>query len=144
MKLVGLNHVGVTVGDMDRAVAFYQDVFGGSVALAFDLPGDRVRAMLGITDPDATGRVVWVRLPGTALELFAFEPKHAAEKVVWNRPGCTHFALEVEGLAAWHEHLTAKGVRCLGAPKDSGGRASFFYATDPDGNLIELIELVKR
>jgi catechol 2,3-dioxygenase-like lactoylglutathione lyase family enzyme len=142
MILTGINHIGVTVSSIERTVEFYKDVFGGSVMFEFDLPGDRVRAMLGITDADARGKVCWVKLPGAALELFEFDPKQPAEKVAWNRPGCTHFALQVSGLEAWHAHLTARGVRVLGAPKPSGGRASFFYAADPDGNLIELIEMV--
>lgn len=142
MNLKGINHVGITVSDIDRAIRFYEDVFGGSRLLEFDLPGDRVRAMLGVSEADARGKVAWVRLPGAALELFSFEPKQPAERVVWNRPGCTHFALEVSDIEAWHAHLTAKGVTCLGVPKHTGnGQASFFYATDPDGNLIELIEV---
>lgn len=141
MTLSGFHHVGITVSDAARAVKFYQEVFGGSLIGEFDLPSERVRALLGA---DAvSGKVTWIKLPGVGVELFSFEPRQPAERVVWNRPGCTHFALQVTDIDAWHAELTAKNVECLGPPKQSGP-AWFFYAKDPDGTLIELIEIPDR
>jgi len=139
MTLHGFHHVGLTVSDLDRAVEFYQRVFGGSVVMSFDLPTERVQALLRSARTDVSGKVTWVRLPGAALELFAFTPGEAAEPVVWSRPGCTHVAMRVTDVHGWHARLTEQGVTCLASPKQHGA-AWFFYAADPDGNLIELIE----
>jgi catechol 2,3-dioxygenase-like lactoylglutathione lyase family enzyme len=139
MTLHGIHHVGLTVSNLDRSVDFYERVFGGSRVMSFDLPTDRVQALLNSVRTDISGKVCWVRLPGAALELFAFTPGHAAEPIVWNEPGCTHFAMRVTDVHGWHARLTEHGVPCLAPPKQHGA-AWFFYAADPDGNLIELIE----
>jgi catechol 2,3-dioxygenase-like lactoylglutathione lyase family enzyme len=139
MKLRGVHHIGLTVSDMDRAISFYEKVFGGSAVFTFRLPLERVQSLLGTSRPDVEGMVTWVRLPGAALELFWFAPAKAAEPLLWNRPGCTHFALAVTGIQDWYARMLGFEVACLGAPRQHG-EAWFFYITDPDGNHIELIE----
>jgi len=140
VKLRGVHHVGLTVSDIDHAVAFYETIFGGSAVLSFRLPLERVQALLRTTRVDVEGRVTWVVLPGAALELFWFAPSKPGEPVNWDRPGCTHFALAVTDIQEWHARMLEHGVACLGRPRQHGD-AWFFYITDPDGNHIELIEM---
>lgn len=139
MTLRGVHHIGLTVSDIDRAIAFYEKVFGGSAAMSFHLPLERVQSLLRTSRPDVRGKVAWVLLPGAALELFWFAPGKPGEPLVWNRPGCTHFAMAVTNIQEWHARMIGHGVVCLGAPRQHG-EAWFFYITDPDGNHIELIE----
>ena len=140
MKLRGVHHVGLTVSDIERAVAFYETILGGSAVLSFRLPLERVQALLRTTRCDVEGRVTWVVLPGAALELFWFAPGKPGGPVIWDRPGCTHFALAVTGIQEWHVRMLEHGVVCLGRPRQHGD-TWFFYITDPDGNHIELIEM---
>ncbi len=145
MRTRGLSHVGVTVSDFRTAVRFYDDVFGCPLILVSQLPADRVRALFGIDGAAPSCIVGWIRLPGGGvLELFAFEPREPKANLRWNSPGFTHIAIHVSNLDRWHAHLVAHGVRCLSKPIKAPGGHSLFYATDPDGNLIELIDLGYR
>ncbi|MEY4094020.1 MAG: hypothetical protein RLZZ53_1219 [Acidobacteriota bacterium] len=140
MRLRGVHHIGLTVSDMDRAVAFYEKVFGGSSVMSFRLPLKRVQSMLRTERSDVEGTVTWVLLAGAALELFCFAPGKTGEALVWDRPGCTHLAIAVTDIHDWHARMLELGVVCLGAPQQHGD-AWFFYLCDPDGNHIELIEV---
>jgi len=140
MKLRGVHHIGLTVSDIDRAVAFYETAFGGSAVLSFRLPLERVQSLINTECSDVEGKVTWILLPGAALELFWFTPGNTGGPLIWNRPGCTHFAMAVTGIHNWHARMLEHGVTCLGAPRQHGD-AWFFYVTDPDGNHIELIEM---
>ena len=56
------------------------------------------------------------------------------------RGGGTICAVQVDGLDAWLERLAAKGVEPLIAKHDEGF-GPVAAVEDPDGNLIELVEL---
>ena len=109
--------------------------------LSFRLPPERVQSLLGTKGSEVEGTVTWVVLPGAALELFWFAPGKPGRPVVWDRPGCTHFALAVTHIQDWYARMREHGVVCLGSPRQHGD-AWFFYITDPDGNHIELIEIL--
>lgn len=145
MRPRGFSHVGLTVSDFGRAVRFYWDVFGCPLIAVSEMPPERVRAFFGISDPSPKCTIGWIRLPdGGVVELFAFEPKEPKAALRWNSPNFTHVALHVKGIDRWHQHLTANGVPCLSTPQKTPAGYSLFYAQDPDGNLIELIDIGYR
>lgn len=80
------------------------------------------------------------------LELSEFvEPRGEPVRPRANDPGATHIALRVGDVAAVHARLAAAGVETRTEPIEitdpgpwQGARA--FYATDPDGVTIELIQ----
>ena len=78
---------------------------------------------------------------GATLEIFEFTPSVPGEPVVWNRPGPTHVSFNCRGIDRWHDHLVAQGVRIVSPPQKSPVGHSFFFVEDPDGNLIEMIDL---
>lgn len=139
------SHVGVTVSDFDRAAAFYTETFGCTVLGAMDVPVERVRALFGVAADAPSCRMGWLRLPGGAiLELFAFRPFVAPGPLAWNRGGFSHVALNVDDVDRWHQHLTDRGVVCVSRPERTPLGQRLFYAADPDGNLIELIDAGAR
>ena len=62
-----------------------------------------------------------------------------------NQVGLSHFALTVNDLDLIYKQLSEKGIRFLSSPQASpDGYAKVAFCRDPDGCLIELVELMKN
>lgn len=144
---VRFGHVGLTVSDLDRSVAFYTAVFG------FE-PGMRVRrtaSWIGeIVGEPADLEFAHLHLPsGLHLELIQYRmpaPLSPSDGLTW-RPGHQHFCLTVTGIESWVEQALAAGARIVsGEPveiaegKNAGARCC--YLRGPDEETIELFEPV--
>ena len=142
MKARSFSHAGLTVSDFNAAVKFYWDVFGCPLVGVADTPAERVRSFFGVAADAPRCKIGWLRAPGGAvLEIFEFQPHEPPIGVPWNRVGLTHIAFNVRNTQRWHDYLTRKGVECVSAPERSPRGHTFFFAKDPDGNLIELMDL---
>ena len=76
MRALGIHHVGLAVGDLDRALATYVDVLGGTLehrealadqgveAAAVLVGADRVELLAATGDDTPVGRFVATRGPG--------------------------------------------------------------------------------
>jgi catechol 2,3-dioxygenase-like lactoylglutathione lyase family enzyme len=122
-----IQHVGICVADLDRAVAWYARHFGFRETRRF------LREELQIA-----GAVL--ETGGAALEVLAPwspepPPPPAGTLVVQlRRTGVNHLALAVEDLTKCHRGLEASGARLLTPIRD--GR--FFFCADPDGTVLEV------
>ena len=144
-RATGLDHVSVTCGDLDRSLAFYCGLLGLELRARGEAEGSSEFAITGLADP----AVRWadVQLPhGQVLELIEYErPRGTPSRPKPNDPGATHISLRVpDANAAW-ERLRAAGaaVRTDPVTIDSPGAwdgARAFYAADPDGVTVELIQ----
>ena len=142
MKARSFSHVGITVSNFDRAVQFYWKVFGCPLVGVADTPPDRVRTFFNVSATQPSCRIGWIRVPGGAtLEIFEFQPQQASIAIPWNRLGLTHISFNVRNTQRWYDYLVAQGVECLGRPEQSPRGHTFFFVKDPDGNLIEMIDL---
>jgi catechol 2,3-dioxygenase-like lactoylglutathione lyase family enzyme len=118
MKVLGYHHVQLAMppGEEPRAEAFYAGLLGL----------ERVEK-----PPELAGRGgCWFRGPGIELHLGVEEPFHPARKA--------HPALLVEGLDELERTLRDAGVDVTSDVQLEGHRR--FYALDPFGNRLELIE----
>lgn len=131
IKIIGLDHIVLNVGDINRSLKFYTEVLG--------LPGERV-------DEFRAGKVSFpsVRInAGTIIDLFARKEgadKSTAEKVDDN---LNHFCLVVgaENFAAVHDELQLHKIAIRQGPVSrwgAQGQATSVYFLDPDGNEIEI------
>jgi catechol 2,3-dioxygenase-like lactoylglutathione lyase family enzyme len=146
--LTRLHHTGLTVADLDRALAFYRDLLGFEVVLEQEKEGGYLGAIVG--RPDAHVRMAHVKLPESdhRLELFQYlRPPGVTppERLEPWQIGPTHVCLIVGDLAALHERLQAAGVDSFLSPPvdvdtgaNAGGKA--LYLRDPDGTLLELFQ----
>lgn len=142
MRARSLSHVGITVVNFERTVQFYWEVFGCPLVGVADTPPERVRSFFGVAGEPATCKIGWIRVPGGGvLEIFEFQPQLPPGRLPWNGVGLTHFCFDVRNTTRWHDALSAKGVEIVSAPERSPRGHSFFFVRDPDGNLIELIDL---
>ena len=150
MRARSFSHVGITVSSFNQAVKFYWEVFGCPLVGVADTPPDRVRTFFSVPADPSTPlgagapacKIGWIRVPGGGvLEIFEFQPQQPPIAIPWNRVGLTHFSFNVTNLQKWHDFLVSKGVECISKPERSPRGHSFFFCKDPDGNLIELMDL---
>jgi diaminopimelate decarboxylase len=144
-RATGIDHVSVTSGDLDRSLAFYRDLLGLALRARGDEDGPSEFEITGIANP----KVRWadLELPhGQVLELIEYErPRGTPSRPEPNDPGATHISLRVTDADAACARLRAAGARVRADPVtiDSPGAwhgARAFYAADPDGVTVELIQ----
>jgi catechol 2,3-dioxygenase-like lactoylglutathione lyase family enzyme len=138
MAITGLNHVGLSTPDIDRANAFYRDGLGFSEIISFAWPVGTpgADAGLGLTDTAAS---VTVLLTGNSyLEVLQFDnPRPIAfdSPPTLRREGISHIGLEVTDLANATDLVVASGGSVdASSPATNNSR----LVRDPDGNIIEL------
>jgi methylmalonyl-CoA epimerase len=125
-----LDHVGIAVGDVDKALAFYKEALGLEVEAPEDVPTERVRARA-------------VPVGGPSLELLeATAPDSAIATYIGKRgPGLHHVTLRVEDIRAALGHLAARGVRLINSeprPGAEGSLVAFIHPSSAHGVLVEL------
>lgn len=140
-----LDHVSVTVGDLDRSLAFYSELLGIPVLERGESVGGPVAEITGF--PEA--RVLWadLALPGDqVLELLEYaSPRGQPRNGGTNDPGSGHVSLAVDDARAVHRLLVDAGVAVRSEPvliEDDGDWSGVrcFYAFDPDGFPVEILE----
>jgi methylmalonyl-CoA epimerase len=127
-----LDHIGIAVGDIDRALAFYRDALGLDVEAPEDVRSQHVRA-------------TFIPVGGPSLELLEATSAESpiARYVARRGPGLHHVTLRVEDLRAALAHLTARGVRLVDEqprPGAEGALVAFIHPSSAHGVLIELKE----
>ena len=145
----GVHHVALATGDIDRLVAFYQDAFGFEVLSrgGWEQGSPVIDGIVGL--PGSACRSAMLRAGNTHIEMFEYSAP-AGKPAEQDRPVCdhgyTHFCLDVQDIDAEYERLLGLGMRfhCPPAPasalRDGSLRAT--YGRDPDGNVIELLEIL--
>jgi methylmalonyl-CoA epimerase len=127
-----LDHVGVAVGNLAEALAFYRDGLGLDVVTSEEVPSQKVRAH-------------FLETGESRLELLEpTSPDSAIARYLAKRgPGLHHITLRVDNLDAALEHLRAKSVRLVdqtGRPGAEGARVAFIHPASAHGVLVELKE----
>lgn len=136
-----LNHIGLTVGDLDRSVTFYQQIAGMEV----DHRGIRTGGEWFDTLTDNSGAVidaVMMRIGDVVLQLVQyFEAGNPEATTGHNRVGNLHLCFNVDDVDAKLAEVIARGnvthtpIVELPLP---GLRS--FYVRDPDGVPVEFLE----
>lgn len=137
-----MNHVGISVANLDRSIEFYRDLLGMEVGAVSAFEGQQYERILALAG--AAGRSVMLRHGNTQIEIFEF--RHPQPRVGdRDRPVCdhgiTHFCIEVSDIDSLYEKLRAAGTRFHCPPLNFFGIARATYGRDPDGNVFELLEL---
>ena len=143
---ITFTHVNVIAKHWRALSRFYQDALGCvPVPPERKLSGAWLEAATGV--PDAALEGEHLRLPGygeagPTLEIFSYKTNLERPTLAANRLGVGHIAFEVDDVHAALEQVVAHGGHALGqthtaevAGKD---KLTVDYATDPDGNIIEL------
>lgn len=136
-----INHVGISVADLDRSIRFYRDVFGMELVRQREFSGSLYESIMGLGRPQ--GRLAILQAGTARLELFEFShpsPKSADSDRPVSDHGISHFCVEVGNVDQEYVRLKEAGVPFTCAPMDFSGIVKATYGRDPDGNVFELLE----
>lgn len=121
-----LEHVNITVQDLDRSVAFYQELLAFGIRWTGQAMGSK-----------GTVRAAHVGDERCYLALFeAEEPARAT--LDYGRAGLNHVGFNVDDLKATRERAIGLGTTPHSEYEYEPGRR--FYIFDPDGIELELVE----
>lgn len=142
----GIHHTAISTSNLERALAFYRDLLGFEVDIEFNWPvgtevADKITGL-----KDSSARAAMLKAGNTMIELFQYEsplPQRGDSNRQVNEHGITHICLDVTDVDAEYERLQAAGVKFHCPPQEFGGVAKATYARDPDGNVIELQEILQ-
>ena len=139
MSDLSSHHIGITVRDLDRAVAFYQDVFDLSVVAEFSVSGEAFAT--GVDVEAARARFAHLDAGSIRLELVEYEPAgDQSDSPQLNDQGAIHLGLETDDLDAFYADLPTD-VETLSPPQTTDTGTRILFVRDPEGNLIEVLEL---
>jgi catechol 2,3-dioxygenase-like lactoylglutathione lyase family enzyme len=143
---IRFGHVNLTGHDWRRLAAFYTDVFGCElVPPERDIRGPVLDAATGLQDAHLTG--AHLRLPGhgdtgPTIEIFSYDALDAHPGPRVDRPGWGHVAFQVPDVPAAVDAVVAAGGGRVGdivtTATSDGRKVTWGYATDPEGNIVEL------
>ena len=138
-------HTNIIAKDFQKLVDFYKDVFHcKSIGETRDLRGKWLDKLTGISNAHIMGEHLC--LPGygedhPTLEIFSYDSMTESDHSV-NACGIAHLAFEVDDVELTLQRLLEKGGKQIGevvkAEYEDGRNAVFVYATDCEGNIIEL------
>jgi catechol 2,3-dioxygenase-like lactoylglutathione lyase family enzyme len=146
--LVGADHVGITVPDLEGATAFFVDVLGAEAFYdlgPFSAADDWMETHLGVHRDAQMERLRFLRLGiGLNLELFQYSAPDQSLRVPLNSDvGGHHIALYVNDMEAALDHLRSHDVEIMGEPthRTSGPSAgqTWVYFRAPWGLQLELV-----
>ena len=127
--LLGFEHVGMTVSDMDRAIGFYCGLLGLRLALRRTTAGGEMAFL------DAGGGMLEIAAPAHDVGRFRDVPHSEA--------GMRHLTLAYDDVDSMVEALDAVGVEIVERPRRAYNTeviSRVAFIRDPDGILVELIE----
>jgi catechol 2,3-dioxygenase-like lactoylglutathione lyase family enzyme len=145
-RALGVDHVAITVADLDRSLAFYTGPLGLRLHDRGDIDPALIERMTG--RPGLQVEYADVELGGRVLELLCYRSAAPALPATGGaaRPGGVHIGVAVEDAAAVPTRLAAAGFQPqsqpVELPDDGSGwaGAQVFYVRDPDGVTIEIVQ----
>lgn len=147
----GIDHIGITVPNLDAASRFLSEAFGAAVVydtlLRSDPPqtGAKAEAMLGLTQNASVVAIRLLRLAnGAGIELFEARKSDPAQPIGLGDLGIHHFAIYCDDLQAALKRAISAGAISLSGPNalhgpEGGSGNRMNYVRAPWGTLIELI-----
>lgn len=139
-----VQHVSLRVADIKRSAAFYEQVFG---AQARTVPVRRSgpfveRLLSGPTGIQQSGtHILFPQGGGIELAELSFNDKvdPPEERAAWQRR-ILHFCIEVDDVRETAAKVEPAGGRLQFPVNDETG-SPFVFVEDPDGHVIELIQM---
>ena len=120
LGIVGLNHVAISVPDLDEAVTYYTETMGFPEAFRI---------------VDEAGQVALVYVQVSATTFVELQPANAERP-----PGINHFGVHVEDMAAATATFKKRGAS-VSETRIGSTKSILSNIRDPHGNRIELLEL---
>jgi catechol 2,3-dioxygenase-like lactoylglutathione lyase family enzyme len=143
-----IHHVAISTGDMERSLKFYRDLLGLEVIMEggweSGSPESQMAEKINALKAPAA-KMALLKTGNAMIEIFEYsspQPKSGDP----NRPVCdhgiTHICLDVTDLDAEYDRLKAAGMTFHCPPQMLGRSVKTTYGRDPDGNVVELQEIL--
>lgn len=138
-----LHHVGITVGDLEASLQWYERTFGITREFVAQGSGPELSTAVGV--PDADLSFAFLRFGSSVVELLCYNNERDD---TFNRSnadvGSTHVCIDVPDLQASYDDLRAKGIEFLAPPllitEGPLQGCSWVYFKDPNGVTLELMQ----
>lgn len=148
MTVTRIDHVGITVSDVDRALGFYRDLLGLRVIADSTVSEPEVAELLGLDSPVELRIADLDSGDGRIVELIQYvQPRGRRIAYESSDVATAHIAFTVDDLAAVRERLSDAGAtivsrRPITISEPGGGfdGAICLYVRDPDGAILELVQ----
>lgn len=147
----GIDHIGVTVPDIEEATAFFKKAFHAKISYDNKKLGDEpqqgedVEKTLGLKKG---AKVIHIRIlsfdNGSSIELFNYKDTEQREPVIASDLGVQHFAFYVDDIQQAAKYFVEAGGELLTEPGEllgdvENGAGKFVYGRTPWGMLLELL-----
>ena len=146
MAITNLRHAGIVVQDMAKQLEFYRDLLEMEVWADFKDDSAYVQEVTGL--PGANIWMVKLRAKdGGSIELLQYlsHPQDVPTPRQSCDMGCNHVALQVDDLEVVYRKLIKYGIRFNVPPMVSpDGGAKVTYCRDPEGVILELVEILNK
>ena len=146
LQILGADHTGITVSNLERSLAFWRDVLGFELSHTAHQKGELAREITGVEGAEI--KLAVLKTPGGhKIELLEYLAP-ADRKRANLRPcdiGSVHVALLVEDLDVALDRVAVSGWKTAGQPQiltkglNAGKRV--VYVRDPDGTTIEFMQV---
>ncbi|QEM11724.1 VOC family protein [Mucilaginibacter rubeus] len=143
--LVGIDHVGINVPDMDQAVKFFHDMFGFTPVTQlgpFSMPAEWKKTFHIHENADQVELKMLRAGDGSNIELFAYKPNAGSQEQPYRDDlSASHFSIYTSDIKATKAYLEAKGVKFVSDIQSGGGDTegeNWVYLETPWGSTIEL------
>ncbi|TGS71711.1 VOC family protein [Mesorhizobium sp. M3A.F.Ca.ET.201.01.1.1] len=146
----GVDHIGITVPDLDQAQAYIEAVFAGEKLydlLVDPVSGPELAVDLAVPAGTTLEAIRVMALGnGPGLEMFKYSVEGQRKPVRACDLGTQHFAVFVEDIEEAAALVTAHGGRVHGLIKDlplleAGKNNRYVYTSPPWGGIIELVQI---
>jgi catechol 2,3-dioxygenase-like lactoylglutathione lyase family enzyme len=145
VNVLGFNHVGFTVSNLEQSLEFYRTMFG--LEPEFIASGNGPQLSAGVGVPDARLRFAFLRLDTSVIELLEYDNDR---EETFSRRNCdvgsAHVCVDVADIDASYADLASKGAAFLSPPvriaEGPLAGCAFAYFPDPDGITVEIFQTV--
>lgn len=144
--MIKSRHTGINVSDLVKSLEFYVDTLEMTVVENRTEQGEYIDRLTGIQGTLQH----WVKVStddGYLLELVRWlDPGSIgaaiSDRKPYDRPGINHLCFQVDSVEGIHSRLTESGYATNPIQTDPPGKVKNFSAYDPDGNIVEFVEVL--
>lgn len=146
-KVVGLNHMGIVVENLEDMKAFFVDILGFQLKREYRCTDEATSKEHGLSSVDVEVAELEYSADSPIMKLLKY---HAPKSLNSVRPEQfmihdtgLHYSLEVRGIEEIYEKLVESGRYCIHAPVWHASGNAFLFCRDPEGNFCEMIQCGK-